>query len=381
MNIFIAVSCFVFGVLAAAVFFVHRSSAKTQKIKDLQEDLSNRGTLEDSLKTEFENIASKVLEHKNSKISDLNKQALETVVSPFKEKIKEFQDKVEKIHSDQSQQQAVLNSELKRLMELNKQVSEDANNLAEALKGESKTQGNWGELNIERIFEVAGMVEGVHYVSQKSFGTDDGRKIPDYIVNLPEDKHIVIDSKASLTAYERYFNSSSDAEKKESLKEHIASIKKHIDELSEKNYQDLEALTQPDYILMFVPVDAAAALAMREDPRLAEYAFKNHVVIVTPSTLLATLKTISYMWRQENQKKNVLEIAKQGGLLYDRFVDFVEILTETDALISKAKGKTEEAVKKLSNPDRKGDSLIRRAEKLKELGAPAKKQLAIKEEE
>ncbi|WP_052571369.1 DNA recombination protein RmuC [Endomicrobium proavitum] len=375
MSIFIAISCFVFGALSAAIFFIYKSSAKTQKIKDLQEDIQKRANLEESLKTEFENIASKVLEQKNSKISDLNKQALENVVSPFKEKIKEFQDKVEKIHNDQSQQQAVLNSELKRLMELNKQVSEEANNLAEALKGENKIQGNWGELNIERIFEAAGMLKGTHYEAQKSFADDNGRKIPDYIVNLPEGKHIVVDSKTSLTAYEKYFNAENADDKKVFLKEHISSIKKHIDELSGKNYQDLEELNQPDYILMFVPVDAAAALAMREDSNLAEYAFKKHVVITTPSTFLATLKIISYMWRQENQKKNVLEIAKQGGLLYDRFVDFVQVLEDTDELIGKAKSKTEEAKRKLSNPDRKGDSLIGRAEKLKELGAPVKKQL------
>ncbi|MCL2484481.1 MAG: DNA recombination protein RmuC [Endomicrobia bacterium] len=373
---------FLVGIAAGALIFAFKyvsvsrdNAAKEQKIKDLLDALNDRATAQNSLKTEFENIASKVLDEKNSKISDLNKQALETVISPFKEKIDEFKAKIEKIYVDETSQRAVFGSELNRLMELNKKVSEEANNLASALKGESKLQGIWGELGIERIFESAGMVKDVHYKAQYYSDNGEEVKIPDYVINLPENKHIIIDSKTSLTAYERYYNSQTDDEKKVFLKEHILSVKKHIDELSEKNYDDIAGLNQPDYIFMFIPLDSAASLALQNEPKLAELAFKNRIVIITPSSLLATMKTIAYIWRQEDQKKNVLEIAKQGGLLYDRFVDFVEIIKDADSYIDKAKSKTQDAIKKLSNPDRKGESLIGRAEKLKELGVAVKKDM------
>ena len=373
---------FLAGAACGAAFLVFRyvsalkeNAAKEQKIKDLTEELAKQSGMQGSLKIEFENIASKILEDKSVKFSDMNKRELDGIVAPFKEKIDEFKNKVESIHIYENEQRAVLNAELKRLTELNKQVSEEANNLADALKGESKMQGIWGELNIERIFESAGMIKGVHYAAQQSFGTEDGRKMPDYIVNMPEDKHIVIDSKTSLTAYERYYNSQSAEEKKAFLKEHIISVRKHIDELSKKNYQDLPALNQPEYVLMFIPLDAASSLAVKESPEILEYAFAKNVVMVTPSTLLATMKTVAYIWRQENQKKNVLEIAKQGGLLYDKFVSFAQILVDADKKMSEAKEKTEEAVKRLSSPDKKGDSLIDRVQKLKELGASVKKDM------
>jgi len=373
---------FLTGAACGAAFFIFRfiavskeNAAKEQKIKDLSEETEKQSKMQNALKIEFENIASKILEDKSSKFSDMNKRELDAVVAPFKEKIDEFKNKVESMHNAENQQRAVLNAELKRLMELNRQVSEEANNLAGALKGESKLQGIWGELNIERIFESAGMVNGVHYSAQQSIDTDEGRRMPDYIVNLPEDKHIIIDSKTSLTAYEKYYNSEDEQGKAGFLKEHITSIKKHIEELSKKNYQDLPALNQPEYVLMFIPVDAASALAVKNSPEILDHAFSKNVVMVTPSTLMATMKTVAYIWRQENQKKNVLEIAKQGGLLYDKFVSFAQVIVEADKKMSEAKEKTEEAVKRLSDSDKKGDSLIERVQKLKELGASAKKDM------
>ncbi len=382
MNVLIFFTGLIAGAAVAGVLFMAKyinaakdNSAREQKIKDLTDELAKQESVREALKTEFENIASKVLEEKNSKISEMNRQTLETVVSPFKEKMDEFKNKVESMHVYETQQRAVLSTELKRLMELNMQVSQEANNLAGALKGENKLQGIWGELNIERIFESAGMISGTHYTAQQSIGTEDGRKMPDYIVNLPENKHIIIDSKTSLTAYEKYYNAENEEDKKLFLKEHITSIKKHIDELSKKNYQDLPTLNQPDYVLMFIPVDAASALAVKSSPDILEYAFSKNVVIITPSTLLATMKTVGYMWRQENQKKNVLEIAKQGGMLYDKFVSFTEALVDADKKLSEAKDKTEEAIKRLSSSDKKGDSLIERVQKLKELGASVKKDM------
>lgn len=382
MSAIIIVMSFLLGLASGILLLLFKylsvskeNSAKEQKITDLNETINAQSKTQDMLKTEFENIASRVLEEKNSKISELNKQALENVVSPFKEKIDEFRAKVENIHLDEAKQREVLNAELKRLMELNRQVSEEANNLAEALKGESKLQGIWGEMSIERIFEAAGMIKDIHYTAQQSIDTGEGRKMPDYVVNLPENKHIVIDSKTSLTAYEKYYNTQDEAEKKTFLKEHIISIKKHIDELAEKNYQELPTLNQPDYVFMFIPLDPAAMLALGAEPKISEYAFKKNIVLITPSSLMATMKTVAYIWRQENQKKNVLEIAKQGGLLYDRFVDFVSVLSEADNFLGKAKGKTEDALKRLATAERKGDSLIGRAEKLKELGASVKKEI------
>jgi DNA recombination protein RmuC len=373
---------FLLGAACGAAFFIFRfiniskdNAAKEQKIKDLSQEIEKQSKIQDSLKIEFENIASKILEDKSSKFSDMNKRELDGIVTPFKEKIDEFRNKVESMHISENQQRAVLNAELERLMELNRQVSEEANNLAGALKGESKLQGIWGELNIERIFESAGMIKGIHYNAQQSIGIGESRKVPDYTVNLPEGKHIIIDSKTSLTAYEKYYNAENEQEKKVFLKEHIISIKKHIEELSKKNYQDLPALNQPEYVLMFVPIDAASALAIKNSPEILDYAFAKNVVTVTPSTLMATMKTVAYIWRQENQKKNVLEIAKHGGMLYDKFVSFAQILIDADKKISEAKTKTEEAVKRLSDSEKKGDSLIERVQKLKELGASVKKDM------
>jgi DNA recombination protein RmuC len=366
------------GIIVGVSFLLHKymavvkdNAAKEQKIKDLEENIG----INDSLKIEFENIASKVLEEKNAKITDLNKISLENVVAPFKVKIDEFKNKVENLQIYEAEKISGLQKELEKLINLNKQVSEEANNLAGALKGENKLQGIWGELTLERIFEYAGMIEGVHYNSQEQFKEESRRKIPDYIVNLPDRKRIVVDAKTSLGAYEKYYNSQNEADKKIYLKEHSVSIKKHIDELVGKDYTNLQGLNHPEYILMFVPIEGAVSLAVADKPDLLGYAFKKSIIIVTPSTLLATLKTVEYIWRQENQKKNVLEIAKVGGNLYDKFVTFAEILLDVNRKITEAKDKTEEALKRLSSSDKKGDSLVARAQKLKELGSPTNKEI------
>jgi DNA recombination protein RmuC len=385
MNIISSILLFIIGVLTGACLLVFKyisvlkdNAAKEQKINNLSENAAKYAQLNDNLRVEFENIASKVLEEKNAKIADFNKNSLENVMMPFKVKIDEFRNKIETLQIYEAEKLSGLQNELEKLINLNKQVSEEANNLAGALKGDNKFQGMWGELSIERIFEYVGMIEGVNYVSQKQFKDNDGKKIPDYIIILPDEKHIVIDAKTSLNAYERYYNSQDEAEKKICLKEHSASVKKHIDELALKDYANLSELNQPEYVLMFVPVEGAVSLALADKPDIIAYAFKKNIVVVTPPTLLATLKTVEYIWRQENQKKNVLEIAKQGGNLYDKFVMFVQTLTEADKKISEARSKTQEAIKRLSSSDKKGDSLIERAQKLKELGSSAKKEISEK---
>ncbi|MCA6073057.1 MAG: DNA recombination protein RmuC [Endomicrobium sp.] len=383
MGILVLILTFLLGVAVGACLFVRKylsvskdNATKEQKISNLTDTIANQTQLSNNIKIEFENIASKVLEGKNSKITDLNKISFESVVAPFKTKIDEFKNKVENLQIYEAEKMSGLQKELEKLVSLNKQVSEEANNLAGALKGENKLQGIWGELTLERIFEYAGMLKGVNYISQKQFkNTLDGTKIPDYVVNLPDDKHIVLDAKTSLSSYEKYYNSQNEDDKKIYLKEHVASVKKHIDELVDKDYANIENLNHPEYVLMFVPIDGAVSLALMEKPELIGYAFKKNIVIVTPSTLLATLKTIECIWHQEYQKKNVLEIAKQGGNLYDKFVTFVQTLIEADKKLSEAKDKTQEAIKRLSSSDKTGDSLIERAQKLKELGVSTKKEI------
>jgi DNA recombination protein RmuC len=365
---------------ASFVLFKYMSAikniaAKEQRIKDLEENIKQQSGINDTLKIEFENIASKVLEEKNAKITDLNKNSLESVVAPFKVKIDEFKNKVENLQVYEAEKMSGLQKELEKLINLNRQVSQDANNLVGVLKGGNKLQGIWGELTLERIFEYAGMIEGVHYSSQEQFKKEDIRKIPDFIVNLPEERHIIVDAKTSLVAYEKYYSSQNEEDKKIYLKEHSLSIKKHIDELAEKNYTYLDGLNQPEYVLMFVPIEGSVSLAITDKPDLVGYAFKKNIIIVTPSTLLTTLKTVEYIWRQENQKKNVLEIAKAGGTLYDKFVTFAETLLDVNRKITEAKDKTQEALKRLSASDKTGDSLVERAQKLKELGSSTKKEI------
>lgn len=382
MNIIISVLLFLFGIALGIclsiykyIFVTKDNAAKEQKIKNLTEQIEKQSKLNENLKIEFENIASKVLEEKNTQITNLNKNSLENIVNPFKVKIDEFRSKIENLQIYEAEKMSELQKELEKLTSLNKNISEEANNLAKALKGENKIQGMWGELGIERIFEYVGMVKGVNYTSQKQFKSDDDKKIPDYIVNLPDKKHIIIDAKTSFVAFEKYYSSQDESDKKNYLKQHSASIKRHIDDLVSKDYANLPKLNQPEYILMFVPIEGAVSLAIKDDPDLIAYAFKKNIVITTPSTLLATLKTIEYIWRQEYQKKNVLEIAKQGGSLYDKFATFIQILIEADKKISEAKNKTQEAIKRLQSSDKKGDSLIERAQKLKELGASTKKEM------
>ncbi|MDR2395301.1 MAG: DNA recombination protein RmuC [Endomicrobium sp.] len=382
MNILVSILLFFLGLAIGNILFIKKYitlskdiATKKQKIEDLTETLKNQENLNSSLKTHFENIASKVLEEKNAKIIDLNKLSLETIVLPFKIKIDEFKTKVDLLQVYEAEKMSSLQKELEKLATLNNKLSKEANNLADALKGDSKLQGIWGELSLERIFEYVGMIEGVNYLSQKQFKDIDNKKIPDYIVKLPEDKNIIIDAKTSLLAYEKYYNTQNELDKKTYLKEHSTSIKKHIDELASKDYTSLTDINQPEYVLMFVPIEGAVSLALQDKPELVSYAFKKNIAIVTPSTLLATLKTVEYIWRQEYQKKNVIEIAKQGGSLYDKFVTFAQTLLDADKKISEAKNKIEESIKRLSFSDKKGDSLIDRVQKLKELGASTKKDM------
>jgi DNA recombination protein RmuC len=266
-----------------------------------------------------------------------------------------------------------LRGEIKALITLNKQISDEANNLTKALKGDVKKQGNWGEIILEKILERSGLQKGVEFEMQVSIASEEGKRMqPDTIIYLPDKKHIIIDSKVSLVAYEAFVNAHTDEEREEYLHKHVASVKKHIDELSKKNYQSLEQLNAPDFVLLFMPIESSFGLAVQADNELFNYAWERKIVIVSPSTLLATLRTIASIWKQERQTRNALEIAKQSGDLYDKFVGFVDDLLSLGKKMNEAKNFYDNAMNKLSTG--KGN-LVSKTEKIKELGAKASKSI------
>jgi DNA recombination protein RmuC len=355
-------------------------TAKERDILYLEEKLANWKkeweTLHSRSQTEFENLANRLLEEKSKKFTAQNEQNLNQLLNPLREKIKEFGLDIERRFTEEAKDMVSLKSEIERLRNLNLQLSSDAQNLASALKGDSKTQGDWGELQLELLLEKAGLSKGLHYLVQPSFKDENGQdKRPDFIIQLPEDKHLVIDSKVSLTAYERFFHAADEKERAACLKDHLDSIRSHIRELNGKNYQHLYQINSPDYLLLFIPVEPAFTLAVQQDSRLFLDALDKNIVIVTTTTLLATMRTVSYIWRQERQKKNVLEIARQSGLLYDKFVGFVDDLKEVGLKLEHAQTALHGAMNKLSDSKKYGDTLVGRAQRIKELGAKTTKAL------
>ena len=338
--------------------------------KDESVDLQKRA------QTEFQNIANRLLEENGQKFSLQNQQQLTHILFPLKEKIKEFEQGVDKRFLEETRDRISLKKEIEQLRDLNLQLSQDANNLVTALKGESKTQGDWGEFRLEMLLEKSGLTNGIHFDTQKNFKDEDGRdKRPDFIINLPEDKHLIIDSKVSLTAYEKYFNAEKEEKKEKHLKNHIESIRQHIKDLNSKNYQRLYQINSPDYLLMFIPIEPAFTVAVEQDPKLFLDALDKNIVIVTTSTLLATMRTVSYIWKQEKQKNSVIEIARQSGMLYDKFVAFVDDLKAVGLRIDNAKNSYDSAMNKLVDSKKFGDTLVGRAEKIRELGAKTNKRL------
>lgn len=332
--------------------------------------------LETRLQTQFENLANRLLDEKSQKFTTQNAKQLEQILLPLGEKIKHFEESVEKKYIDESKERHSLKNEIEQLRMLNQQLSRDAENLVLALKGDSKMQGNWGEFRLELLLEKAGLTKGIHFASQVVFlDENNNKKQPDYIVQLPDNKQLVIDSKVSLTAYERFFNESDDAQRKLHLKAHVDSLRAHIKNLNSKNYQQLYQINSPDYLLLFVPIEPAFTLALQEDPDIFIDALDKNIVLVTTSTLLATMRTVSYLWKQDKQKQHVLEIARQSGMLYDKFVDFVEDLRKIGLRLDNARDAFDDAMNKLVDAKRHGDTLIGKAEKIRELGARNAKQL------
>ncbi|RZJ71821.1 DNA recombination protein RmuC [Flavobacterium sp.] len=329
--------------------------------------------LQQKFTKEFENLANKILDEKSLKFTEQNKTNLSNILSPLHEKIQLFEKKVEDTHKESIDYHAALRQQILGLREMNEQMSRETVNLTKALKGDSKMQGNWGELVLERVLEKSGLEKGREYEVQQSFMNEFGQRVlPDVVVNLPDGKKMVIDSKVSLVAYEKFSNEEDDSLRISHLKEHVASIKRHVEQLGDKNYHDLYQMESPDFVLLFIPIEPAFAIALNEDTTLYNRAFEKNIVIVTPSTLLATLRTIDSMWTNQKQQENAYEIARQAGALYDKFVGLVLDLEKVGKRIKESNDEYENAINKLS--EGKGN-LITSVERLKKMGAKAKKAL------
>ncbi len=339
-----------------------KSTEQKEEVSKLQEKFTK----------EFENLANKILDEKSLKFTEQNQKNIKNILTPLQEKIQLFEKKVEDSQKENISINSALREQLLNLQNQNIKISKEAENLTKALKGDSKMQGNWGELVLERVLEKSGLEKDREYTVQQSFTTKDGsRVLPDVVINLPDGKKMVIDSKVSLTDYERFVNADEDLQEKY-LKDHINSLKKHVDQLSAKKYEDLYEMESPDFVLMFVPIETAFSAAINKDTSLYNNAFEKNIVIVTPSTLLATLRTIDSMWNNEKQQRNAIEIARQAGALYDKFEGFVSDLTKVGKKMDDAKIEYRGAMNKLV--EGRGN-IITSIEKLKKMGAKAKKSI------
>ena len=344
---------------------------------NLQEKLDTQKkemeTIQQKFTSEFESIAAKILKQNTAEFSASNQKSITELLSPLKEKIQVFEKKVEDTYEKGLKDQTDLKAELKKLHDLNLKISDEANNLTRALKGDVKKQGNWGEMILERILERSGLTEGREYQKQESVLSENGQRFqPDVVIHLPDQKHIVVDSKVSLVAYERLVNSDNERDRMNHVREHLQSVRGHIKMLSEKRYQHSQGFNSPDFVLLFIPIESSFSIAVQEDQDLFSFAWDNKVVIVSPSTLLATLRTIASIWQQENQNRNALEIARQSGALYDKFVGFIEDMESIGRSIDSTRKNYEMASNKLYLGS---GNLVKRAENIKKLGAKTTKEL------
>ena len=331
---------------------------------------------EKKLHVQFENLANKILDDKSKKFTDQNKIQIGELLNPLRERIQSFEKKVEDSSQNSLRWNATLKQQIEGLVDLNKKINQEAENLTRALKGDSKTQGNWGEFILESILEKSGLVKDREYFVQSSMTSEDGKRFqPDVLINLPDDKQLIIDAKVSLVAYERYVNEDDKEAKAAALKLHIQSIRRHMKQLSDKDYQKLEAIEGLDFVLLFIPIEPAFSLAVQNDQGLFNDAYSANIVVVSPTTLIATLRTIANIWKNEHQNQNALEIARQSGNLYDKFVGFSNDLLKIGKSMDSAKGSYEDAMNKLTSGS---GNLIKRVESIKKLGAETSKALDTK---
>jgi DNA recombination protein RmuC len=342
-------------------------------VERMREQRQETDELREKFTKEFENLANKILEEKSNKFTEQNRENIKNILSPLQEKIHLFEKKVEDTHKESIDYHAALREQIVGLGKMNEAMSRETLNLTRALKGDAKMQGNWGELILERVLEKSGLEKGREYFVQQSHQLEDGtRVLPDVVINLPDGKKMVVDSKVSLVAYERYVNEEDDPLRMIHSKEHANSIRRHVEQLSAKSYQDLYQMESPDFVLLFIPIEPAFAIALNEDPTLYNKAFEKNIVIVTPSTLLATLRTIDSMWTNQKQQENAYEIARQAGALYDKFEGFIADLTKVGTKMRDAQSEYQNAMGKLF--EGRGNMIVT-IEKLKKMGAKAKKAL------
>lgn len=341
--------------------------------KQASEKLQLLGEARDQLKVEFQNLANRIFDENSRKFSEQNKLNLDLMLNPLRDQLGDFRKRVEDVYTSDTKERQTLFEQIRTLTDLNQQVGKEAENLARALKGENKTQGNWGEMILERALELSGLKKGSEFDTQVCFIDEDNkRQIPDVIVHLPDSRDIIVDSKVTLTAYESMVNSEDETSRENYLSTHLISVRSHIDQLSAKSYQSLSNIKSLDYVLMFMPVEAAFVAAIRKDPALFEYAYRKRIIIVSPSTLLVTLRTIQNMWQSENQNRNAQDIARKAADLYDKFAGFTDTLMEVKQAMSKASEKCDIAISQLS--EGKGN-IVRRIEEFRRMGVKSKKNL------
>ena len=347
---------------------IEKATLNDELNKKLESQVAEQEKLTKQMHEKFENLANKILDQKSAKFTEANKENIKSLLEPLDKDIRNFRKKVEDIHEKDVSQHASLKEFLGNLQQAQAKLSEDARNLTTALKGDSKKQGDWGEFILERTLEASGLVKGLEFSMQESFD----RQRPDAIIRLPEDRAIVVDSKVSLTAYERSIGTDDEDLKKQALKEHLQSLKKHVDELSEKDYSAIEQINAPDFVLLFIPIEPAFGAALTQDPDLYQYAFERKIVLVTSSTLMATIKTVANLWKLEKQNKHAHDIARRAGLLYDKFVGFLSSIDDIGKALGKATDAHEKAFSQLSSGS---GNLVGQVEKLKAMGIRTKKEL------
>lgn len=340
--------------------------------RHLQQRFNDISLSQEEDEKRFEQLAAKILDQKTKDFDIAHKAGIKEILEPLKEKIKHFEDKVDHTHKDTIKQHSELKHQISGLTDLNKKMSQDAVNLTNALKSDSKTQGNWGELILDSILEKSGLEKGREYHVQQSFNQEGRQLRPDVIIDLPNQKKLIIDSKVSLTAYEQLVNAHTEDEQAVALKAHLISLRKHIDGLSSKNYHSIYQIESPDFVLMFVPIESAFSVAIKSKPGIYQYAFDQNIVIVTPSTLLVALKTVESLWQNEKQQRNAVEIATEAGKMYDKFASLVVDLQKLGNQMDTAKNTFDNSMKKLKTGQ---GNLVGRVEKLKKLGAKAHKSL------
>ncbi len=350
-----------------------KSTEYTGLLEKLQEQKADIEKLQDKFRIEFKNLANEILEEKTQKFTEQNKIKLDEILKPLGEKIRDFEKKVEETYDKESKQRFSLEREIKSLTDLNQQISKEASNLTKALKGQAKTRGNWGEIILESILEKSGLTLDREFFIQQSYTNEHGKRMqPDVIVAYPGERNVVIDSKVSLIAYERYASAETKDEQDLAARDHLLSVRNHISDLSSKNYQDIYALKSLDFVMLFMPIEPAYMLAMQYDPNLWNWAYDRRILLISPTNLIAALRMIANLWRVEYQNKNAMEIARQSGELYDKFTGFLEDLQDIGSKIDATRKVYDASMNKLSTG--KGN-LIRRVETIKSLGAKAGKEI------